>query len=287
MIKTCLKFALSVFVYAIAFMIAGAFLPYSEGFLEIMTEQPPVAFLIQFVSFVWVCFAIYFIVKHTPYAGKKLFFRTLYILFLTMFFITFLGAMYSADAFDGKVTRLDFLSVMLTGLFSLLVTIPLMIRFFGNKSEAIAVIEIKKLDIKTTAQFLAFCGVLYMAVYFLFAFFVQWQFADFREFYGDTQWGQAAWGDDNSGLFAWLSITLIRGMLNGLFVLPLLAMITQNKRVFIIGLCLIYLAPALSHLSPNPMFPDTVRYLHLVAMAGSMLLFGLIVGNVLWKKVAR
>jgi len=287
MIKNCLKFILAVAAYIVAFMVASGFMPYSKGFLEfsdLIIEQHPIALVAQLVNYAWICFTIYFIIKHTPYTGKKLFVRMFYVLFFTIFFITFLGAMYSDNAFEGKVTRLDFLFVMFTGLISLLVTIPLMIKLFGKKTEDTAIIEIRKLDIKTTAQILMFCGLLYMVVYFLFAFFVQWQFVEFRNFYSDTQWGQAAWGDDRSALFPWLSITFIRGVLNGLFVLPLLSMIAKNKRTFIIGLCLIYLAPAVNHVAPNPMFPDTVRLLHLTGMAGSMLFFGLIVGNILWKK---
>ena len=285
--KNCLKFILAVAVYVIAYMIASAFMPFSKGFLEfsdLIIEEHPIAFVAQLANFTWVCFIIYFIINNTHYTGRRLFVSMLYVLFFTMFFITFLGAMYSVSAFEGRVTRLDFLFVMLSGLFALLATIPLMIKLFGKKNEDTTIVENRKLDLKTVIQILAFCGLLYIVVYFIFAFFVQWQFVEFRNFYSDTQWGQAAWGGDRSGLFPWLSITLIRGILNGLFVLPLLSMITKNKRTFLIGLCLIYLAPAVNHIAPNPMFPDTVRLLHLTAMAGSMLLFGLIVGNILWGK---
>ena len=278
---------LSVAVYAVAFMAASAFMPYSKGFMEyneLILEEHPIALLAQLVNFAWICFTIYFIIKHTPYVGKKLFARMLYVLFFTMYFITFLGAMYSVDAFGGRITSLDFLLVMFSGLISLLPTTLLMIKFFGNKDEATTIIENKKLDIKTVAEILGISGLVYFVVYFIFAYLVQWQFEGFRNFYSDTQWGRAAWGGDYSGLFPWLSITALRGILNGLFVLPLLSMITKNKRTFMIGLCLIYMAPAINHVAPNPMFPDTVRLLHLAAMSGSMLSFGLIVGNILWRK---
>jgi len=287
MLKNCLKFLLSVAVYAFAFIVASGFMPYSNGFLEfsdLILEEHPIAMLSQLVNFAWICFTIYFIIKHTHYAGKKLFVRMLYVLFFTMFFITFLGAMYSVDAFEGRVTRLDFLLVMLTGLISLLPTLLLMIKLFGNKDEKTTIIENSKLDIKTVVVILGICGLVYFVAYFIFAYLVQWQFEEFRNFYSDTQWGRAAWGGDYSGLFPWLSITILRGILNGLFVLPLLSMITKNKRTFLVGLCLIYLAPAINHIAPNPMFPDTVRLLHLAAMTGSMLSFGIIVGNILWGK---
>ena len=287
MIKTCLKFLLSFVVYTVVFFIGNSFMPFSQGFTELnelMLEEHPEATLFHLLNFAWICFAIYFIIKHASYAGGKLVLRILCITFFTVFFITFVGAMYSVNAFEGRITRLDFLFVMLTGLLSLLVAIPLMVKFFGNKNARTAITKNMNLHMKTTAIKLGLCGLVYFAAYFIFAFSVQWQFEEFRNFYSDTQWGRAAWGSDRSGLFPWLSITVLRGILNGLFVLPLLSIISKNKRKFIIGLCLIYLAPAINHIAPNPMFPDTVRLLHLTAMAGTMLLFGVIVGNILWGK---
>ena len=164
----------------------------------------------------------------------------------------------------------------------MLTTIPLIMRFFQNKDAANIIVKRQKIDIKTIAIKLGLCGVVYLGAYFLFALFFQWQFEEFRIFYWYTPWGQAAWGGNYSGIIPWLSITILRGVLNGLFILPMLSVIDKNKTTFIIGICLIYVAPAINHVAPNPMYPDTVRLVHLVAMTGSMLLFGIIVGNILW-----
>ena len=290
MIKTCFKFIVSVAVYTIAFFVANALMPYSQGFMvsnDLHLEEHPTAMLFHIVNFLWICFAIYFIIRYTPYSGKKLFIRLLYITFFTVFFITFIGAMYSLEAFEGRITRLDYFFVMLTGLFSLLATIQLMIKFFGNKTIDNAVFQNRKLDVKTITTYLGICGIVYFAAYFIVAYLVQWQFEEFRNYYSDTQWGRAAWGGDRSGLFLWLSITVLRGLLNGLFILPLVSMITKSRHIFIISLCLIYLAPAIIHIAPNPMFPDTVRYLHLAGMTGTMLLFGVITGSILWRIVNK
>jgi hypothetical protein len=276
----------SVVVYTVVFFAASAFMPYSQGFMEsndLLLDENPTAILFHLVNFLWICFTIYFIIRNTPYAGKKLFIRLLYIMFFTIFFITFIGAMYSVEAFEGRITRLDYLFVMLTGLFSLLATIPIMIKFFGNKFIDNEIVQNRKIDIKTIAANLGICGLVYLVAYFIFAYLVQWQFEEFRNFYSDTQWGRAAWSGDRAGLLPWLSITVFRGILNGLFVLPLMSMITKNRRIFIIGLCLIYLAPAINHIAPNPIFPDAIRFLHLAGMTGTMLLFGVIIGNILWR----
>jgi hypothetical protein len=45
-----------------------------------------------------------------------------------------------------------------------------------------------------------------------------------------------------------------------------------------------YLCTAFQLIIPNKLFPDIVRIAHLIEMTGSMLLFGIIVGNILWGK---
>jgi len=287
MIKNCLKFLLCVTVYAIAFMLAGAILPFSQGFIETSQSESPAHMLFMIPQFVWNCFVIYFIVRHTRYTGIKLFARMLYVMFFAVFFITFVGALYSLNAFDGNMTMMDMISTMIIGLFSLPATIPLILKFFQNKDAKNAIIRNKKISIKTIMSKLAFCGIAYLASYFLFALFFQWPVEEFRMFYWNTPWGQAAWNGDSSGIIPWLSITAIRGVLNGLFILPMLSLIDKSKITFITGICLIYVTPAFNHFAPNPMFPDIVRVVHLVAMTGSMLLFGIVAGNILWGNNAR
>lgn len=59
-------------------------------------------------------------------------------------------------------------------------------------------------------------------------------------------------------------------------------MFGENKRVFIIAACLVFVAPAINHVMPNPMFHDMVRLAHLMGMTGTMALFGIVAGGVLW-----
>jgi hypothetical protein len=264
-------------------------MPHSQVFLErsAMLDEHPYAMLFHVLNFAWVCFAVYFVIKHTPYAGKKLFFRTLYVTFFIVFFITFIGAMYSISAFGYMLTRFDFLLFMFTGLFALLATLPLMIKLFGNKNASDTHIAHSGIGIKTAAAKVGICGIAYVGVYFIIANLVQWRFEGFRNFYLDTPWGLAAWGGDYSGLPFWLFITVLRGMLNVFFALPLVSMLSKNKRTFIIGLCLMYLAPAVNHIGPSPIFPDAVRIAHLLGMVCTMLMFGILVGNILWARAKK
>ena len=191
--------------------------------------------------------------------------------------------MYSLIAFEGRITALDFLFNMIVGLIALLVTIPVMIKFFQNKGACNITSEYIKNDLKATVVKLGLCGITYFVAYFIFAFFFQWRFEVFRSFYSATQWGQTAWGGNISGLFPFLSITFIRGILNGVFILPLVSMITKSKHKFVTAICLVCIAPAMNHIPPNPIFPDMVRFVHLGGMTGTMLLFSLVAGNILWR----
>jgi len=69
-------------------------------------------------------------------------------------------------------------------------------------------------------------------------------------------------------------------------IIPIRRMI-KNKPAFLISVCLIYLCTAVVLIIPNVLFPDMVRIAHLIEMSGSMLLFGIIAGNILWIPVVN
>jgi hypothetical protein len=64
-------------------------------------------------------------------------------------------------------------------------------------------------------------------------------------------------------------------------------MIAKNKLIFVTSVCMIYLCTAIVLIILNILFPDGVRIGHFIEMKSSMLLFGLIVGNVFWSKGER
>jgi hypothetical protein len=80
-----------------------------------------------------------------------------------------------------------------------------------------------------------------------------------------------------------IPIQIIRGILFGLFIIPLRKMIS-SKTKFITSVCFVYLCTAFSLIIPNVLFPDIVRIAHFIGMTGSMSLFGIIAGNILWGK---
>ena len=278
-----LKFMLCVVIYTAVFMIVMAFIPLSQGFAEIyekMNEsQAPASSLVAILPFIWNCFAAYFIIRHASIGGKKLFVRLLYVMFFVMYFMPQIWGAESAEIHG--VTKLDMLLIMIPGLFSLLATIPLMMKFFENKNTVETVGERSKLNVKGTAIKIGLGGLVFAGAYILFLLVVQRNFEEYRVFYADTAWMQAAHGENFAGLLPLFFIPFFRGVTNGFFALPLHSMITKNKFVFIIAICLVVIAPGLGNVAPSPLFPDTVRFLLMASMTGVPMLSGIFLGNLL------
>jgi len=120
----------------------------------------------------------------------------------------------------------------------------------------------------------------------VFGYFVAWQFSELRVFYSGSTEKLGFWGKllDNFRTNPVIyPFQIIRGILFGLFIVPL-ALIIDKKITFVISVCLVYLCTAIMLIIPNVLFPDTVRLAHLLEMTSSMLLFGTIAGNILWER---
>ncbi len=118
----------------------------------------------------------------------------------------------------------------------------------------------------------------------LFGYYVAWQFEELRVFYSGSPEKLSFWGQMANNLRnpVFIPFQIGRGILFGIFVLPLVSMLSKSKTICITGICLVYVSTAVLLILPNPLFPNTVRLAHLVEMLSSMLLFGIIAGHILW-----
>jgi hypothetical protein len=196
--------------------------------------------------------------------------------------MTQIETLFFGDAFP-VLTKQDVLLIMLAGLFPLLATIPLLMKFFQNKD---VVVEKNEMNLKNIVVKLGIIGVIYLCVYMFFGYFVAWQFEELRLFYTGSTEKLSFWGQMINNMKAnpvIFPFQVIRGILFGIFVIPLTYMVKNSKFTFITSICLVYLCTATVLIVPNVLFPDTVRIGHLVEMSSSMLLFGIIVGSILWE----
>ena len=119
-----------------------------------------------------------------------------------------------------------------------------------------------------------------MIVYFVFGYYVAWQVKDLRIFYSGHP--------DDNGFLSILGnnfhenpviypFQFVRGVLFGLFVLPLVNMFRTRPVVLLVSLILVFLSLGVSLVIPNFLFPDTVRWAHFEEMTSSMFVFAIIV----------
>ena len=277
MLKTFFKFVLSVLVYTIVFIAANALLPFSQGFRELETSENPLAMLFLSISSAWVCFTIYYIIRHAQLGGIKLFIHIVLVLFLVQLFMAQIETLFFGHAFTA-LTKWDVLLIMVAGLIPLLVTVAMMVKFFRNKEVQF---EKKELNLKTITTKLVIIGLLYVCVYFLFGYFVAWQFEDLRVLYSGSPERLSFWKHLASIDPIIFPFQFLRGILFGIFVIPLMKMV-KTKKIFVISTCLVYLYLGIIFLIPNALFPGRASTGHLLEMTSSMLVFGIIVGNILW-----
>ena len=287
MVKIFSKLILSVILYSIVFVLANALLPFSEGFRELGSASGnPTDFLFMLISTSWICFTIYFIIKYSNYGGIKLFVNILFMMFFIQNFMTQIETLFFGDAFP-ILTKLDVIFIMVAGLFPLLAVIPLLMKLFKNKN---ALTEKINIDIKNIILKLGIIGIIYLIVYMIFGYFIAWQFEELRIFYTGSS--------EKLGFFGQLinnarsnpiiyPFQIVRGILFGIFIIPLRNMVNKNRNIFIINVCLIYLCTAIVLIIPNILFPNIVRIAHFIEMMSSMLIFGIIVGIIMWKTKAK
>jgi hypothetical protein len=249
-------------------------MPYSQGFKELGAPDNYFTFLFMLINSAWICFTIYFIVKNTHFSGKRLFFNIVFVLFFVHSFMMQVETLLFGGAFP-VLTKPDIFLIMMSNIIPLLATTPLIIKFFQNKE---AEVDVKNFNIKTLFLKLGIIGIVYPCLYYLFGYIVVMRlFSEAAQpFYAESL-------ESIAGTLILFPIQIIRGILFGIFVLPLKKMF-KEKTAFIASVCFVYLCTAVQLIVPNTLFPDNVRIAHLIEMTSSMLLFGIIVGNILWGK---
>ena len=281
MVKKIFQFLLCLAVYMVVFMAVNAALPYSRGFSELKASGGnSLSLLFMLINSAWICFTMYFITAHASVNGSRLFLNLVIVVFAISSFIAQIETFVFGTVFP-VLTKPDILLIMLSSLLSIAAAGFLTVLFFQDKNAGGYEWEF---SIKTILKKLGITGLIYPCLYFLFGYFIAWRFEELRLFYS----GSAA--DDIANSYAATILNsqallfvfqIFRGLLFGVFVLPLRKMI-KSKNAFIISVCLVYLCTAVQLVIPNVLFPDMVRYAHLIEMTSSMLLFGLITGFVMW-----
>lgn len=122
-------------------------------------------------------------------------------------------------------------------------------------------------------------GFLYAIIYFLFGYFVAWQFEDLRIFYSGSPFKESflekLMTNVNENPVIYL-FQVVRGILFGLFILPVVYLFRNKSKALLVSTILIYETTAICLIIPNALFPDSVRWGHFIEMSTSMLLFAFV-----------
>jgi len=119
-------------------------------------------------------------------------------------------------------------------------------------------------------------AVVYVVLYYTFGYFIAWKNPAVREYYGGT---------DPGNFFAQMSMVMqttpwmipfqvFRGMLWTALALPVVRMMKGAWWEAGLGVALLFTAPLVQLLFPNPLMPETVRMTHIVEIAPYQFIFG-------------
>jgi hypothetical protein len=119
-------------------------------------------------------------------------------------------------------------------------------------------------------------AAIYLALYYLFGYFVAWKDPAVREFYGGTDPG-SFFAQMSSAVQAqpWMvPFQYLRGLLWVALALPVIRMMRGRDWETGLALSLLFAVPAHYLLFPNPVMPASVRMAHLVETLPYQFLFG-------------
>lgn len=266
----------------IVYILVSVILPFSEAFKEASQNSNPLDIIFLLVVNIWFTITVFYIGKNSDYSKKWLTWSLIFVYLTVYSFMTQIETIFFKGAFE-MLSILDIWMIMLANIIPLIVIIPLTLKIINKDYPQI----IPKIDIKLTTLLwkVGLLAVVYMFIYFLFGYFVAWQFADLREFYSGTtekqSFIQIMMGNfQNSNI---VPFQFLRGVLFSVFILPIVLIFKNKTRQLLLSLILVYLSTSIVLIIPNFLFPDTVRWAHFLEMTSSMTLFSVITWLV-WRK---
>jgi ABC-2 type transport system ATP-binding protein len=221
-------------------------------------------------------------ILHSHWHGVKLIGAVILVQFGVETFMTQIETLYFNRAI--RIGKNEMMAIVSAGALRALIFAPLDILFLGrmkNPGEA----EAKTTALKLSGWGLRFAAlaVLYAIVYFMFGYFVAWQWEETRLFYSGTTailpffaHFRALFGADP----LIIPFQLLRGALWTALAVLIVRMMEAKRWEASLAVALIF-AGLLSSgigLFPNPVMPPLVRQSHFVEILFSMLLFGGIAG---------
>ncbi len=225
------------------------------------------ALLLLLVERLVVALVIAFILENTVVRGWKLAGYMLWAVFGITTFMTQIETIIFGSAFPGLSVP-DVLMLVLTAFVGTVLYVHLAILVMGKWNGTN--LQTRPLFRKDYLPRVALIAAIYPVIYFFFGYFVAWQSAAVREFYATTTITTA------QPLLT--IIQIVRGALWVFAALPLLVMFDKRWQTITAVTGSFSLFTSIVLIVPNPLMPAPVAHAHLVELALSMALFGLVTG---------
>jgi len=227
----------------------------------------------------------------SPWHGMKLIVAVILIQFGVETFMSQIETFYFNRSL--QLATIEFVSIVVAGVIRAVVFAPLAVFIFGKlRKSGQPVANKSSIPLHVWGLRLIALAVLYVILYFLFGYFVAWQWEETRLFYSGTTAIQP-FLDHFRGLFSTqpdiLPFQLLRGALWTVLAIAIVRMMKAKRWEASLAVALIF-AGLLSSgigLFPNPYMPDMVRQSHFFELLSSMLLFGGIAGWVFHDQAGR
>jgi hypothetical protein len=174
-------------------------------------------------------------------------------------------------------------SIILTGLYQSLLFAPLAVLLLGKATGTRKGSIYLRFSAGAWAARLVLLAAVFVALYYLFGYYVAWKVPAVQGYYGGT---------DPGNIFKQLSriwqsqpwmflIQFGRGLLWTLFVLPLVRSFQGGRLELACAVALLFASWSAILLLPNPLMPPAVAHAHLVETAGCDAVLGFVTGWVL------
>lgn len=189
-----------------------------------------------------------------------------------------------------QITPSEMIGLVLSGAVRALIFAPLAVWFLGRmKGTAKPEEKIPVLPVSAWIWHFAGLTVLYPIIYFLFGYYVAWQWEDTRLFYTGTRDILPLITHFREGFASdpyFIPFQLMRGALWTMFAMLIVNMMKAKRWESVLAVALIFAGLLSSGIAlfPNPYMPPMVRQSHFYEILSSMLLFGGVAGWTLYRR---
>jgi hypothetical protein len=273
--KTILKLVLLFFLFSVLFVLPAVFIPPQ---VTIENPSPYNALMILILLIVQFLIIIY-LIQRLNLLAIKLFLTVVIVFWGLQTFMTQIETWYFIDAMPA-VSNSELANLFVRPLITSITFIPLAMWVLGKWKENTSGIETHTSSRLNWKEMLGL-SIAYVIIYFVFGYFVAWQFEAVRVFYSGSP--------EDAGFFGQLKDTLqtrnfifafqfVRGFLWIIIGLPILLYLKGSTREKILTCTFLYVLPVIQLIVDNPYMPQPVRVAHLLEVASSNGLFGFLIG---------